>query len=113
MIILNREKRRKFIKEAKKKNIPKEYINAYLELMNSKEAKEDIKEGEKVLVNVERITSGKSFESMNDGYKEFVNRCKDRVYTAHIEDSGLISLKESPGWLFWEGDLIKCRGDDI
>lgn len=36
-----------------------------------------------------------------------------QIFTAHIEDNGLISLKENPEWLFWDGDLIKCRGDDV
>lgn len=56
---LNRDKRRKFIKEAKKKGIPEEYIDAYLTMMNSNETNDEIKENEKVMVNVERVTSSK------------------------------------------------------
>ena len=108
---LNRDKRRKFIKEAKKKGIPKEYIDAYLTMVNSNETNDEIKENEKVMVNVERVTSSKNYDSMNGRYKEFIQNCSGQIFTAHIEDNGLISLKESPEWLFWDGDLIKCRGD--
>ena len=69
---LNRDKRRKFIKEAKKKGIPKEYIDAYLTMMNSNETNDEIKENEKVMVNVERVTSSKNYDSMNGRYKEFI-----------------------------------------
>lgn len=34
--MLNREKRRKFAKEAKAKGIPKEYVDAYLTMLASK-----------------------------------------------------------------------------
>lgn len=50
---------------------------------------------------------------MNGRYKEFIQNCIGQIFTAHIEDNGLISLKENPEWLFWDGDLIKCRGDDV
>lgn len=69
---LNRDKRRKFIKEAKKKGIPKEYIDAYLTMMNSNETNDEIKENEKVMVNVERVTSSQNYDSMNGRYKEFI-----------------------------------------
>lgn len=88
---MNREKRRKFVKEARTKGIPDEYIDAYLTMLSGKEIHDDIKEDEKVMVNVERVVSSKNYA------------------TIHIEDSGLISLKESPEWLFWEGDLLKFK----
>lgn len=106
---MNREKRRKFIREARKKGITNEYIDAYLTMLGSKEAREDIKEDEKVMVNVEHVVSGKNYASMNVRYKEFIQNCEGQVFTAHVEDSGLISLKESAEWLFWEGDLIKYK----
>lgn len=112
MIELNRDRRRKFVKEAKKKGIPKEYIDAYLTMMNSNAASDEIKENEKVMVNVERVTSSKNYDSMSSGYKEFIQNCIGQIFTVHIEDNGLISLKESPEWLFWSGDLIRCVGDD-
>ena len=107
--MLNREKRRKFAKEAKAKGIPKEYIDAYSTMLASKSDGDLIEDGMKVMGNVERV----NYESMHDRYKEFINQCDGQVFTAHVEDSGLVSLKESPEWLFWEGDLIKCRGDDV
>ena len=106
---MNREKRRKFVKEARKKGIPDEYIDAYLTMLSGKENHYDIKEDEKVMVNVERIVSSKNYATMNDRYKKFIQNCVGQVFTAHTEDSGLISLKESPEWLFWEGDLLKFK----
>ena len=106
---MNREKRRKFAKEARKKGIPDEYIDAYLTMLSSKEIHDDIKEDEKVMVNVERVVSSKNYATMNDRYNPPPPPREGQVFTAHIEDSGLISLKESPEWLFWEGDLLKFK----
>lgn len=110
--MLNRERRRKFVKEAKAKGIPKEYIDAYITMLGSKNDRDLIEDGMKVMVNTERVKNGKNYESMSDKYKEFISQCNGEVFTAHIEDNGLVSLKESPDWLFWEGDLIKCRGEE-
>ena len=110
--MLNREKRRKFAKEAKAKGIPKEYIDAYLTMLESKGDQDLIKDDMKVMVNVERVMAGKNYASMNDRYKEFISQCEGKVFTAHVEDNGLVSLKESPEWLFWEGDLIKRKEGD-
>ena len=107
---LNRDKRRKFIKEAKKKGIPKEYIDAYLAKISGEE-QDRIEENDQVMVNVERIKRNKNYNSMLDRYKEFIENCDGKVFKAHVEDGGLISLKENPEWLFWEGDLIKYEGD--
>lgn len=106
---MNREKRRKFVKEARKKGIPDEYIDAYLTMLSGKEIHDNIKEDEKVMVNVERVVSSKNYATMNDRYKRFIQNCVGKVFTAHVENIGLISLKESPEWLFWEGDLLKCK----
>ena len=58
---MNREKRRKFVKEARTKGIPDEYIDAYLTMLSGKEIHDDIKEDEKVMVNVERVVSSKNY----------------------------------------------------
>ena len=49
--MLNREKRRKFAKEAKAKGIPKEYIDAYLTMLASKSDGDLIEDGMKVVVS--------------------------------------------------------------
>lgn len=62
-------------------------------------------EGDKVMLNLERIKARKNYDKMSDWYKKFVEENADAVFTAHIERPNTISLKEEPIWLFWSGDL--------
>lgn len=66
----------------------------------------EIYDGCKVILNYEAITSRKSFASTAENYRSFVEKNQGRVFTAHPESRNLVSLKEQPGWLFWEKDLI-------
>ena len=65
-----------------------------------------IYEGCKVILDYEAITSRKSYVSTAENYRKFVEKNRGKVLTAHPESRRLVSLKEQPGWLFWEKDLI-------
>lgn len=113
---MNREQKRAFVKNAKKKGVKTTEAKAYAEIIGSGAGKntdaQEISEGEKVMLNIQAIVSRKNYERMNDKYKEFVNNSTDKVFTAHVEHKNLISLVEEPKWLFWSGDLIKIKEED-
>ena len=70
------------------------------------ESSPGIYEGCKVILNYEAITSRKSYASTAENYRKFVEKNRGKVLTACPESRNLVSLKEQPGWLFWEKDLI-------
>jgi len=104
---MNRAERREFVKRAKKRGISEEIAEAYLSVRDS--GTRDFGEGDKVRLNVQRIQSQKGYQKMSARYKEFVEANVNTVFTAHIEQETLVSLKEQPEWLFWSGHLIKVE----
>ena len=73
---------------------------------NPPESSTGIYEGCKVILDYEAITSRKSYASTAENYRKFVEKNRGKVLTACPESRNLVSLKEQPGWLFWEKDLI-------
>lgn len=114
---MNREQKRKFVKDAKKKGVKESEAKAYAEIISNGAGRNTdaqvISEDEKVMLDINAITSRKNYERMSDKYKEFVNGNSDKVFTAHVEHQNLISFKEEPRWLFWSGDLIKVKNNDV
>lgn len=110
---MNREQKRAFVKKAKKKGVGANEAKAYAEIIShgtgTHTPPQDIVEDEKVKLNIESIKARQNYERMSDKYKEFVNSNADTVFTAHVEQPTLISLKEEPRWLFWSGDLIRVE----
>lgn len=104
---MNRKKRREFTKKAKEKGVPEEYIKSYITMLNNKNNDSSIPDGTKIMLDVNKIRSGKNYERMLPEYKAFVESSKDRVFTAHVKEGGLIELEEETKWLFWPGDLKK------
>lgn len=70
-----------------------------------------IYEGCKVILDYETITSRKSYAATAENYRKFIEKNRGKVLTAHPESRNLVSLKEQPGWLFWEKDLIPVEQD--
>lgn len=108
---MNREQKRAFVKKAKKKGFATNEAKAYAEIISGgagePSPKQDIKEDERVKLNIENLKARQNYEKMSTAYKEFVDANADTIFTAHVEKPTLISLKEEPKWLFWCGDLIK------
>lgn len=71
----------------------------------------EIYEGCKVILDYETITSRKSYAATAENYRKFIEKNRGKVLTAHTESRNLVSLKEQPGWLFWEKDLIPVEQD--
>lgn len=106
---MNRGQRRGFVKRAQKKGVDKEAAEVYARMLSGDGG---IRDGDKVKLNVQEITSRKNYERMTDEYKTFIDENKDSVFTAHIERRTLTSFVEDPRWLFWCGDLLKVREDE-
>mgnify|MGYP003304886874 CR=1 FL=1 len=115
---MNREQKRNFIKLAKKRGIGEEYAKAYISMKEQEDGdktlstkdilfnKKEIKDGDKVQINVDKIMSSKNYQRMVPEYREFVESSNGVYYTANVEKGNLISFEENPKWLFWAGDLI-------
>lgn len=118
---MNREQKRNYIKIAKKKGIGEEYARAYIALKESEESdmvissedikniifdRKAIKDGDKVLINVDKITSNKNYSKMLEEYREFIENSNGVIYTAKVEKEHFVSLEENPKWLFFAEDLI-------
>lgn len=110
---MNRQQKRAFVKKAQSKGISKNVAEAYLAIkeagLDKVSLPKQFQEGDKVKLDVEKITQRKDYEKMNPRYKEFVESNVDTVFTAHLERETLISLAEQPEWLFWSGSLIKVK----
>lgn len=110
---MNREQKRAFIRDARKRGIKKETAEAFIRAreigLSKPSPPQHIKEGEPVILNVENIQARVNYNKMSDGYKSFVESSEGKIFTAHVERENLISLIEEPKWIFWSGDLIKIK----
>lgn len=113
---MNREQKRSLERRLRKKGHSKESAAEYVESAATLDTiirtgsgivspPKKISEGDKVMLNLERIKSRKNYDKMSDGYKSFVEGNADAVFTAHVERPNTISMVEEPRWLFWSGDL--------
>lgn len=109
---MNRRQKRDFIQTAKKKGLSEEMAKTYLSTLESSVSSKilptQFEEGEKALLNVEKIVNRKGYDVLNPKYREFVESNAGKVFTVHIERPSVLSLKESPEWIFWCGDLMRA-----
>ena len=110
---MNREQKRAFVKKAKKRGTSEKAAKAYAEIISGGSGTptppQNIQEGEKIRLDIDKIKARQNYEIMNEEYKKFVNENAETIFTAHVEKPTLISLQEEPRWLFWCGDLIKVE----
>lgn len=104
---MNRKEKRLFIKKAQDAGFDKKMAEMYLAIRENDVS--ELKEGDKVKLDVKKITESKDYQKLNPKYQEFVESNIDTIFTAHLEQRGLISLIEQPEWLFWGGNLIKVE----
>ena len=102
---MNRKQKRDFIKKARQKGVKESDALAYLTTQEGSE----IKEGDKVRLNVNKIKASPDYQIMRPDYKEFVEKNANKIFTAHYEKEMLVSLVEEPKWLFWRGNLTKIN----
>lgn len=107
---MNRKQRRDFSQRAKKNGVDVKLTELYLAMdkegLEKPSPANDIKEGDKVSVNVELVKARRNYDRMSGAYKQFVEDSVGKVFTAHVEQENMISMVEEPKWLFWSGDLV-------
>lgn len=107
---MNRDQKRKFVKEASKHGVDKKVAKAYAEVgdlkLKSDGGNNVFNKGDKVRIDTHRIRSQKDYESKSDKYKEFINSSDGVVYEIDNQSGALCSLT-GYSWLFFWGDLIK------
>ncbi len=105
---MNREQRRIF-----QKNIHRHVADRFN--MASHEIENPLHEGDKVRLDIDRITKRKNYDETSEEYRAFVESNRERIFTAHLyrnrenEFSAIIELVEEPKWLFWHGDLVRVE----
>lgn len=106
---MNREQRRKFDKQGFDGN-------KLAAIMNAAEDNQLIKEGEKVKLDVKRITGRADWQKMNEKYRTFVMDNAKVIFTVRYEEKygdkpSLVTFAEDSTWLWWVGDLIVIKDD--
>lgn len=107
---MNREQRRNLVKKAHKSGMSNKLAKAFAEIASGTgehTPAQEINEGDKIRLDIDAIKARKNYAQMSEKYHAFIDNAGGMVYTAHVEKTNLISLKEEPQWLFWSGDLIK------
>lgn len=107
MITLNREQRRKLDKQGYDGN----KIAAIMDAVDDNQL---IKEGEKVKLDVKKITSRDDWQKLTERYRTFVMENANTVFTVKYEEKyggtpSLVTFDEDNTWLFWVGDLIVIK----
>ncbi len=106
---MNREQRRRFVKNAGKQGMSKENAQKFLSIADnlneSHTPRQEIHTGDIVILKTEELKARKNYGIMNPKYREFIERSDGVRYTAVLEREELIHLEEEPKWLFWCGDM--------
>ena len=74
---------------------------------------DEIKAGDKVMLNMASIHRGKDYDRLSARYRDFLDAHFSDVFTVKDADGAdakrsIVCLEEDDaGWLFWKGDLIK------
>lgn len=74
-----------------------------------------VRDGDRVRLNVPRITGRKNYMRLQESYREFVEANADSVFTARAYRpkadgfSAMLEFAEAPTWLFGQDDLIRVE----
>lgn len=112
---MNKEQERQFARNLRLHGVKASEARAYAKIVrrgwSTPSPPKKFEEGDKVKLDLEKIKARQNYEDMSPKYKKFVDENPDTVFTAHIERENMISLSESPQWLFWSGDLLKAEDE--
>lgn len=114
---MNREQRRKYERQLRSKGITEKDIELFFNALSSIGV--EIKNGDKVRINTERIRNHPDYERMNPKYKQFLSDNEDKEFTATKIKNGFsrsfVEFEEDttdPPWLWCMDDLIKVEGEE-
>jgi len=113
---MNREQRRQYTKGLKKMGANKNEIMRYNEILK---LSTDLKEGDKVRLNYEKIINQQGYDKRTEKYRSFIESNKDKIFTVEYDEKMksspnciFVSLFEDntqPKWLWYIDDLIKVE----
>lgn len=109
---MNRAQKREFMKRARQKGISDEFAKAYIAyiedgMMVGEQAEQmKISNGDKVVLDIEKIKGRKGYGKMSQPYKDFIESSVGVEFTANVENGFFVSFVENPTWLFWHEELI-------
>lgn len=102
---------------SKKRRVPKSFLKKVTVLLDAvSDSSNEIKDGDIVRINAERVSGSQNFHTLNPKYREFILGSDGMEFTARVyeresggKSNALIELEEAPLWLFWRGDLELVR----
>jgi len=111
---VNRESRRKAARYIRRKsNLSVAQVDEMVHLLDDVSGGKApvIQDGDRVKLNVDKIVSRKTYNDLNEQYRNFVEVSSDKVFTAKNVSAhkNIVSLVEAPKWYFWAGDLIRVE----
>ena len=114
---MNREQRRNFVQKAKRAGVEERVAKTTMDIiMNGvgtfSPPNPDIKTGDIVQIDIEKVTARKNYDKMATAYKEFVMSSAGKLFHAVDEGHNTLHVEEDPRWLFWSGDLIKVNPEE-
>lgn len=108
---MNREQRRAM--KRKHKDIRAEFADKLNGM--AEEIDNPLRDGDRVRLNVDRITGRSDYAYTQKSYQDFVESSREKIFTVRLyrkrEDgfSALAELVDVPNWIFWHGDLIRVE----
>lgn len=75
--------------------------------------KKRFKDGDKVKLNVDKISGRKDFEVKSEPYSEFVLSNRNTVFTAKMIQNNIVCFEEDTRWLFWDEDLEEASNEEV
>lgn len=114
---MNREQRRNFVQKAKRAGVEERVAKTTMDIvMNGvgtfSPPNPDIKTGDIVQIDIEKVTARKNYDKMATAYKEFVMSSAGKLFHAVDEGHNTLHVEEDPRWLFWSGDIIKISQEE-
>lgn len=108
---MNRKQRREYGQQLRRKGVTQEDIAMFFKLLAAESR--DLRDGDKVRIDIERIQAHPDYDKMNSNYKQFLEDHKEAVFTISSVKKGFgkcfIELEEDatdPKWLWCSDDLI-------
>jgi hypothetical protein len=88
--------------------------NKISDIISAADSIKYIQEGEKVKLDVKKITGREDWQKLTERYRSFVMSNVNTIFTVQYEEKygdkpSLVTFVEDNTWLWWTGDLIVLK----